>query len=50
MTVQKLIAELQKLEDPTREVKLQDLATNYIYRIYSIDKDTGVVLIEDTEE
>jgi hypothetical protein len=50
MTVQKLIQSLQKIEDSTQEVKLQDLATNYIYRILTIDKDTGVLLIEDTEE
>ena len=50
MTVQKLIQALQKVEDSTQEVKLQDLATNYIYRIFTIDKDTGVILIEDTEE
>jgi len=61
MTVQKLIQALQKIEDSTQEVKLQDYATtqevklqdyatNYIYRILTIDKDTGVLLIEDTEE
>jgi len=50
MTIQKLIEVLQKFEDPTQEVKLQDLATNYIYRIFTIDKDTGTFLIEDTEE
>lgn len=50
MTVQKLIEVLQKFEDPTQEVKLQDLATNYIYKVFTINKDTGVLLIEDTEE
>jgi hypothetical protein len=50
MTVQKLIQALQKIEDSTQEVKLQDYATNYIYRILTIDKDTGVLLIEDTKE
>lgn len=50
MTIQKLIQSLQKIEDSTQEVKLQDLATNFIYRVFTIDKDTGVLLIEDTEE
>jgi len=50
MTIQKLIETLQKFEDPTLEVKLQDLATNYIYKIFTINKDKGVILIEDTEE
>ena len=50
MTIQKLIEALQKVEDPTQEVKLQDLATNYIYKVFTINKDTGVLLIEDTEE
>jgi hypothetical protein len=48
MTIQKLIEVLQKFEDPTQEVKLQDLATNYIYKVFTTDK--GVILIEDTEE
>lgn len=50
MTIQKLIEVLQKFEDPTQEVKLQDLATNYIYKVFTTDKDKGVILIEDTEE
>jgi hypothetical protein len=50
VTAQQLIHKLQALRDPTREIKLQDIATNYIYRVFTIDQDTGVILIEDTEE
>ena len=50
MTIAQLIDHLNNIEDKNREIKFSDIATNYKYKIFCIDKKNNEIIIEDTEE
>lgn len=50
MTIAQLINYLNAIEDKNKEIKFSDIATNYKYKIFTIDKKNGEIIIEDTEE
>lgn len=50
MTIAQLINHLNNIEDKEKEIQFTDIATNYKYKIFTIDKKNGDIIIEDTEE
>jgi peptide methionine sulfoxide reductase MsrA len=50
MTIAKLINHLNTIENKDKEIQFTDIATNYKYKIFTINKDNGEIIIEDTEE
>ena len=50
MTITQLINHLNNIEDKEKEILFTDIATNYKYKIFTIDKKNGDIIIEDTEE
>ena len=50
MTIAQLINHLNNIENKDKEILFTDIATNYKYKIFTIDKKNGDIIIEDTEE
>ena len=50
MTIAQLINHLNTIENKDKEILFTDIATNYKYKIFTIDKTHGDIIIEDTEE
>jgi hypothetical protein len=50
MTIAQLINHLNAIEDKNKEIKFSDIATNYKYKVFCIDKRNDEIIIEDTEE
>lgn len=50
MTIAQLINHLNNIENKEKEILFTDIATNYKYKIFTIDKKNGDIIIEDTEE
>lgn len=50
MKISKLIEYLNLVEDKEKEIEFSDIATNAVYRIFTIDKESGKIIIEDTGE
>lgn len=50
MTITQLINHLNTIENKDKEIQFTDIATNYKYKIFTIDKKNGDIIIEDTEE
>jgi hypothetical protein len=48
MTIAQLINHLNAIEDKNKEIRFSDIATNYKYKIFCIDKKTNEIIIEDT--
>ena len=50
MTIAQLINHLNAIEDKNKEIKFCDIATNYKYKVFCIDKKDNEIVIEDTGE
>ena len=50
MTIAQLINHLNAMEDKEKEIRFIDIATNYKYKIFCIDKKDNQIIIEDTGE
>jgi hypothetical protein len=50
MTIAQIIKHLQAIEDQQQKIRFKDIATNYQYKIFCIDKRNDEIIIEDTEE
>ena len=50
MTIAQLIKHLNAIEDQQQKIRFKDIATNYKYKVFCIDKETNEIIIEDTGE
>jgi len=50
MTIANLIKHLNAMEDKDKEIRFTDIATNYKFRLFCIDKKNEQIIIEDTGE
>ena len=50
MTIANLIKHLNAMEDKDKEIRFTDIATNYKFRLFCIDKKNEELIIEDTGE